>query len=136
MTIAYFLHDADGRIWETCVAAAPPPVRHGWTLREGAARVGDYYDARSGTVQKLPARPSAVHVFDYQARVWVPDWGKAWSDIRRERASRLAACDWVTLPDVPLTEAQRVAWYSYRQALRDVTAQPDPLVIRWPTPPV
>ncbi|PIW54632.1 MAG: hypothetical protein COW16_10335 [Sphingomonadales bacterium CG12_big_fil_rev_8_21_14_0_65_65_10] len=39
---------------------------------------------------------------------------------RGERDRRLAASDWTQLPDAPLTEAERAAWASYRQALRDL----------------
>lgn len=31
----------------------------------------------------------------------------------------LQACDWTQVPDSPLTEAQKEAWRTYRQALRD-----------------
>lgn len=31
----------------------------------------------------------------------------------------LQACDWTQVPDSPLTEPQREAWRTYRQALRD-----------------
>lgn len=59
-----------------------------------------------------------------------------WSDVRGERASRLARCDWTQMPDAPLDEAARAAWRAYRQALRDVTARhasPDEVV--WPDAP-
>ena len=57
-------------------------------------------------------------------------------EVRAERNARLAACDWVTLPDVPLTESQRETWTAYRQALRDVTDQAGfPSAINWPEAP-
>jgi hypothetical protein len=56
-----------------------------------------------------------------------------WPVIRARRDALLAPTDWTQLPDVPL--ATKAAWAEYRQALRDVTTQPDPTNIVWPTPP-
>ena len=56
-----------------------------------------------------------------------------WATVRAHRAVLLAQSDWTQLPDVPL--ATKAAWAQYRQALRDITQQPDPLNIIWPTPP-
>ena len=54
--------------------------------------------------------------------------------IRGERDRRIAESDWTQLPDVP--EATRLAWQTYRQALRDVPQNnSDPLNIAWPTKP-
>lgn len=36
------------------------------------------------------------------------------------RSLKLEASDWTQVPDSPLTEAQREAWRTYRQALRDL----------------
>lgn len=38
---------------------------------------------------------------------------------RITRSLRLEASDWTQVPDSPLTEAQKEAWRTYRQALRD-----------------
>lgn len=58
-----------------------------------------------------------------------------WSVVRSERDTKLSSCDWTQLPDVPLTPEQKAEWVSYRQALRDVTSQPDPFNIVWPVAP-
>lgn len=56
--------------------------------------------------------------------------------IRAERNARIAASDWTQLPDAPLTSAQRTAWATYRQALRDITGQATfPASVDWPTEP-
>jgi len=55
-----------------------------------------------------------------------------WDAVRAERNEKLAECDWTQLPDAPV---DRAAWATYRQELRDITLQPDPFNIVWPTPP-
>lgn len=58
-----------------------------------------------------------------------------WIKVREQRNSLLAQSDWTTLPDSPLSQEQKQQWIVYRQALRDVTIQPDPFNIVWPTKP-
>lgn len=54
--------------------------------------------------------------------------------VRADRQARLAACDWTQGRDIP--DAVSTAWASYRQALRDITAQPGfPTSITWPVAP-
>jgi hypothetical protein len=53
--------------------------------------------------------------------------------IRTERNKRLVDCDWTQLTDAPV---DATAWASYRQALRDVTAQAGfPWDVVWPEQP-
>jgi hypothetical protein len=57
-------------------------------------------------------------------------------DARNERDRLLAACDWTQGTDSPLSEAQKVEWQNYRQALRDITsADGFPFTHTWPTKP-
>ena len=58
-----------------------------------------------------------------------------WSQVRVERNKKLAKSDWSQLSDVPLPDAKQAEWQSYRQELRDVPSQPDPLNINWPSIP-
>ena len=56
--------------------------------------------------------------------------------IRAERDMKIAACDWTVLSDAPLTTTEKTNWKAYRQALRDVTAQPTfPQSVEWPVEP-
>lgn len=55
-----------------------------------------------------------------------------WVEIRQERNRYLVACDWTQLPDAPV---DATAWAEYRQALRDITLQPNPFNIVWPEEP-
>jgi len=53
--------------------------------------------------------------------------------VRQTRSDKLADCDWTQVADSPVDKA---VWATYRQALRDVTAQTDfPWTITWPVEP-
>ena len=53
--------------------------------------------------------------------------------VRYDRNSRLSDCDWTQLPDAPV---DRTAWATYRQELRDITAQAGfPWDVQWPVAP-
>lgn len=53
--------------------------------------------------------------------------------LRETRNRILATSDWTQLADVPV---DRAAWAAYRQALRDISTQPDfPVHVVWPVPP-
>jgi hypothetical protein len=58
-----------------------------------------------------------------------------WSNIRSQRNFLLEKSDWTQLPDSPLSEEKKEEWRLYRQGLRDITNQPDPRAIIWPTEP-
>lgn len=56
--------------------------------------------------------------------------------IKARRDQMLTSSDWTQVSDNALTEAQRAAWRVYRQALRDISSQPDyPFSVAWPVPP-
>jgi hypothetical protein len=52
----------------------------------------------------------------------VEDFGQDyWMEVlRRRRTELLCECDWVMLPDAPLTQEQKIEWEEYRQNLRDL----------------
>lgn len=53
--------------------------------------------------------------------------------IRKQRDSLLVASDWTQIADAPVDQA---AWATYRQALRDITAQAGfPSDVTWPVAP-
>ena len=56
-----------------------------------------------------------------------------WATVRAQRNQLLRASDWTQLSDAT---ADKAAWATYRQALRDVPAQADPFAIQWPVAPV
>jgi hypothetical protein len=81
-------------------------------------------------------RPAPHCIFDFETKQWqdprTPE--TEWPLVRQQRDALLAKSDWTQLPDVPL--ATKDAWATYRQALRDITLQPDPFNIDWPTVPI
>ena len=55
---------------------------------------------------------------------------------RAQRDARLSACDWTQMVDSPLSEEEKAAYQTYRQALRDVPQQEGfPETINWPEEP-
>ena len=56
------------------------------------------------------------------------------ASVRAERNAKLSASDWTQVADAPVDKA---AWATYRQALRDISAQAGfPATVVWPTQPV
>lgn len=54
--------------------------------------------------------------------------------VRGQRNAKLAECDWTQLDDSP--GGQKLAWATYRQALRDLPSQTGfPWTIAWPEKP-
>ena len=55
------------------------------------------------------------------------------AQVRAERNTKLAATDWTQITD---STADKTAWATHRQALRDITAQTGfPWTITWPDAP-
>jgi len=56
--------------------------------------------------------------------------------VRTTRDTKLAECDWRVIKAAETATTLDAAWATYRQALRDVTAQPGfPWTITWPDAP-
>jgi hypothetical protein len=76
-----------------------------------------------------PAKTAAENEAEYKAR---KDAEQAKS-VRASRTQLLKDCDWTQIAD---STADKTAWATYRQALRDVTAQSGfPWTITWPDAP-
>lgn len=59
------------------------------------------------------------------------------TQIRLERDSKIAATDYLAMPDYPLSEEERAVVIAYRQALRDLPTQEGfPREVVWPEVPV
>jgi hypothetical protein len=105
-------------------------------VRDGAEQ-----DANSNWVQKWIERDmfsdttedgvtttKAEHEAAYQARLDA----EAAANVRSQRDQKLADTDWMGLSDVTMS----AEWATYRQSLRDITAQDGfPHSVTWPTEP-
>lgn len=58
-----------------------------------------------------------------------------WNIVRLQRDRLLAETDWHVIKATETAQPIPQDWANYRQALRDVTNQPDPFNILWPVPP-
>lgn len=92
----------------------------------------------NGILVDMPSQPDKNYVFDYSEKQWVFDAVKASSAAMQQRDS--------LLKDGPdrispiwydsMTQDQKNAWAEYRQALLDITLQPNyPHDIIWPIKP-
>lgn len=76
-----------------------------------------------------PAQTAAEQEAEYKA---MKDAEQA-ANVRRTRNDKLKDCDWTQLAD---STADKAAWATHRQALRDITAQAGfPWTIDWPVAP-
>lgn len=94
-----------------------------------------YVDLATKVVVRMPPRPSAQHDFNYASRTWGLNLDRAWVQARGRRDQLLAACDWVVTRAADRGEPVPTDWQVYRQALRDITDQPDPMGLVWPERP-
>jgi hypothetical protein len=79
-----------------------------------------------------PAKTAAEQEAEYKA---MKDAEQAKS-VRSQRDTKLAECDWRVIKALESNTPQEFAWATYRQALRDVTAQSGfPWTIDWPVQP-
>ena len=128
----FIAYEASGKILSTGMCQDETFAMQGPLVMEGKANDATQY-IKNGQVVDMPPKPDGEFEFDYAAEQWKPNTAMQWMMVRNQRTQLLTASDWTQLPDVPL--ATKEAWATYRQALRDVTNQPDPFNISWPTPP-
>lgn len=83
---------------------------------------------------RLPEKPGPCYVFDHETKRWICDEKEAWRLVRERRNLLFMDAD-VGVNKAEDTGQDSSAWRQYRQALRDITTQPDPQAIEWPAPP-
>lgn len=113
--------DEDGAVEKAHAFGAANAAGRSWMVIDGTLE-GPTSSYRVADGEVVPA-----------SQQWIVD--RQWARVRYERFVLLAECDWrvtrATETGIPLP----AEWVAYRQALRDVTTQPDPFNIVWPTPP-
>ena len=88
----------------------------------------------TGEIIQIPYTTEEQAEYDAKKAAW--DAGandRKAAEVRAERTAKLAATDWTQITD---STADKAAWATYRQALRDITAQAGfPWTITWPDAP-
>jgi len=76
---------------------------------------------------------SDVEEGDFPPIIIRPPLDEIAASVRKQRTELLAASDWTQLTDAPINSS---VWATYRQQLRDITAQSGfPWEINWPVAP-
>jgi hypothetical protein len=106
-----------------------------YSMRQGIEQIGDKWYTKyvlGPIFTDTPDATAAEQEAAYKARL---DSEQA-TRIRAERNAKLAACDWTQVDDAPFDNTHKAAWAAYRQALRDISAQPGfRWTVGWPEEP-
>jgi len=92
-----------------------------------------YWDGKA--IQPMGRQPSLAHEFNYELKAWVLNAQTQWELVKSKRNDLLAATDWRVIKAQEEGISLDPVWIAYRQALRDITEQPDPFKIVWPNSP-
>ena len=99
----------------------PDNVQDGWVLTDGNWSAPVVYT------------PSAQEIADARAASLAQQTNELSASIRVERNNKLKESDWTQIVN---STADKTAWATYRQALRDITAQSGfPWTVTWPDVP-
>ena len=109
-----------------------------YSMRSGVVHIGDkwYTNYVLGPIfidtpatETEPAKTAAENEAEYKTR---KDAEQA-ANVRTQRTEKLKNCDWTQIAD---STADKAAWATYRQALRDITvASGFPWTMTWPESP-
>jgi hypothetical protein len=114
-----------GTVYQYSQAAGVEQIEGKWYTKHV---LGPVYTDRPATDTE-PAQTAAEQEAAYKA---MKDAAQAES-VRQQRTEKLKDSDWTQLAD---STADKAAWATYRQALRDITAQAGfPWGVQWPTQP-
>jgi hypothetical protein len=93
-----------------------------------------YQTAFADGVEQLDGKwYTKYSVADMDADAITAKYAEQAKAMREQRGEKLAESDWTQVADAPVDKA---VWATYRQALRDITAQSGfPWTIDWPTNP-
>ncbi len=111
--------------------------QYGWFPYRFVEAQKDVYDVVDGSYFSIEEN----EVVEYQTirkkseEEWNVEILNAWGNVRSRRNIELSESEWTQVMDSPFTEIEKGLWRLYRQSLRDITLQPDPFNIIWPTKP-
>ncbi|CAB5206973.1 Phage tail assembly chaperone protein [uncultured Caudovirales phage] len=134
----YFLHfNSNGRIFAQDIDGSNYPDSMSLNIGTNPIDITKNF-IQDNQVALLPDKPNDNNYweFDYENKVWIGDAVIASSQALAKRLTLLEQSDWTQIPNNPLATEQQTAWATYRQELRDITAQSGyPFNVIWPTPP-
>lgn len=112
-------------------------VRPNEYLYRGEIELTDRVNLQTGLKIKSLAgqAPGKNYVFDPVADRWVQDVDAAWAEVKTTRSKLLSETDWMVVRAQENGAELSDEWKAYRQALRDITDQPNPFSITWPVKP-
>lgn len=145
----YFYHEGTGvftgRVFHgpaKAIELNTPPGCRAYVSDDSVDTLSHRIDLETGKlVDYKPPAPSDTEFetwrWDDEMRRWVaePTTAAHWRRVRAERDRLLRDSDWVVIAATERTDRPSREWLDYRQALRDITTQPDPLNITWPEVP-
>ncbi|MGE8318328.1 MAG: tail fiber assembly protein [Comamonas sp.] len=137
MTPFVLYQRADGRILSSGTSFEPETLAgagQAVLVVERACDPSCHY-VRDGQVLPMPPNPGDGYRFNYALKQWEPHLERLWFLVRRRRDELLAGTDWRLLRAAETGTPVEQEWLDYRQALRDITEQPDPAWIEWPEVP-
>ena len=100
-----------------------------------AAAYSDAERARKLVKPEFPAAWSNESMSWVDTRSSQERIAQQWVKVRAERDALLESTDWVVIKQAEAGGPLPTPWRQYRDALRDITVQPDPFNLVWPTPP-
>lgn len=138
--IKYLKTTGEIRQWGECgkdnMILAPEYYEDGLGVLVGkGTNASHYVQLTDLSIVEKPERPSVSHDWDYHTKQWLFNLEAAWGTVRIERDRLLQSTDWRVTKAAELGQPIDLAWAVYRQALRNITLQADPLNIIWPTMP-
>lgn len=134
--IVYARYDSHGRYTFFGTAGEGFNPQGAANVYVGLVNINDQYHdiARNVPVDK-PPKPGDGYDFNYATKQWEKNVEKAMALNRIKRDRLIAGTDWRVIKAAETGVEMSSEWSAYRQALRDITGQPDQFNIQWPEPP-
>jgi hypothetical protein len=123
-----------GASWETTTTEVLEALGADVVFEGPQAQPTRYQIAFADGVEQIDGKWYTKHsVTDIDAEAITSKDAEQAKAMREERSTKLADCDWTQVADSPV---DKVVWATYRQALRDITAQSGfPWTVTWPDAP-
>ncbi|WP_095162633.1 phage tail assembly chaperone [Pseudomonas sp. Irchel 3F5] len=112
-----------GKVWALVAGQPQQLADHRGTVYSTSTGAEQYHAALGDLPEGLTALPWPGRHYAWSGREWVLDTEAQAEEARAiERAwrnDRIAECDYLAMPDYPISTEQRAELYAYRKRLRD-----------------